>query len=163
MRNKGLLGLGRVSSKGPLTVKQSEEWNSKRIEQEVLRIIDQEGIDADNPTQEDVELIVTELADAMFTEQDTFPTALGDMQKETGFKICMGSSWATDWEEGVRRATTQLASPLETVIVRANGCKGLVDAENIFATNIIFSEDSSVSPCFRCRLAKRVMSLNSDF
>lgn len=148
MRYRGLLGFRRLTGKGPLTFKQSGSRSIDEIEEMVVAIIEDEGIDPDNPTEEELETVVSRLAHMMFDSEEEVITPIGPLPKPGAFEICMGSEWVDDWESGFRRVTTGLASEFESLIIKANGCEGIVESGNVFATQLIFTEED----CELCKL-----------
>jgi len=154
-RNKGVFGFKRFTSIGPLTFSQNEEdkeiqpgLSTDEIEDMLLDIIDENNLDPDNPSQDDIQTAVSGLANRMFDEDDLLDMpGPGGLPKQIAFEVCMESDWVRKWESGIREVTTELASEFETVIIRANGCEGVVNAEDPFATQLIFQEG-----CVGCRI-----------
>lgn len=154
MKGKGLLGFNRLTEKGPLTVSQEEDGKHsiREIEQFILEIVEEEDIDPDNPTPDELSTVKTQLGAKMFNMDEFTPGVMGEFDKVTAFRMCLDSDWANKWQSGTTAVTTRLSSPLEKILMKANGCQGVIEAENPMATVLIFQEQRNV--CLRCVLNK---------
>lgn len=131
----------RLTGLGPLTVRQ-EELSIDDIERMVVDIVEQNNIDPDDPSAEDIDQVITEVSKQLYPDtSEGTPTMMGaPLPKRVVFEECMYSSWVEGWETGTRAVTTELASDFEQIIVRVNGCHGISEAENPFATTLAFSD-----------------------
>jgi len=145
---EGIFGMPRLTNRGPLTFNQSDgNLSINEIEEEVVRLINELDIDPKNPTEEELGEMHRRLADAMFNTGAETPIPEGTLLKRTTFINCMrGSSWARKWESGMRDVTTELASPMEAYIVKANGCQGVANSDSVYGTILAFTEQDKCVP-----------------
>jgi hypothetical protein len=114
MKFKGPLGFNRLSGLGPFTFKQNiSEYDE--IRKQVAKSVEEHDIDVANPTEDDVILVVVELA------EEIYPT---NENRQELFMGCMATRWVHDWTEGFTQVTTGQLGALEKVVFGAKGCIG---------------------------------------
>lgn len=161
---RDIFGFKRISEKGPLSFSEEteDEYSIEEIETFLLEIVKEENIDPNNPTDNERKMMIGELGEYMFDYSETVSFLPLPVPKPEAFQECMRSSWANEWEEGVRDVTTELASPVESIMIKANGCQGMVNSDSVFSAQLIYGEGPQRRNCVGCKLAQRMMALRSN-
>lgn len=114
MNFRGPLGFKRVTGMGPFTFKQNiSEYDE--IREQVAESIEEHDIDVANPTEDDVIVVVVELAEEVYPNNEN---------RQEIFLACMATSWVHDWTEGFTNVTTGNLGVFEKVVFGAKGCLG---------------------------------------
>lgn len=126
---KGPLGFRRPFGITPFSYKQKVR-GQKALEEAVLEIIEEENIDVDDLSEDDVTTMIAELADKIYPEggEVVLETPQITITEKKVFIRCMTSEWADLWSEGFVQSTTGVASPFEVMIMTANGCTGITES-----------------------------------
>lgn len=134
---RGPLGFPRLTDIGPLTFSQKVR-GSKAIEETVLDIIEEEDIDTSDIDEEDINFIVRELSERIYPDGGE-EIIIGNSRtnEHTIFTFCMSSDWARDWSVGFTRSTTEISSPIEDIIMKANGCVGITEARALRVIELV--------------------------
>jgi len=122
---RGILGLPRLFSKGPLTYSKSIDGTDE-IEELLIEVLDERGIeDGDELSQQEFISVLEDLTNKIYPEGGE---QIGPISEEDVFRRCMQSRWADVWEDGFTEATTGQTALFEELIIKANGCTGIADA-----------------------------------
>lgn len=126
---KGILGLPRLFSIGPLTYGTPINGTGD-VEDELVEILDDMGIeDGDRLTREEFDEIVARLVQEIYPDGGkVFETPAGPVNEQQIFVRCLSSKWAELWQDGFTRATTGDVALFEELIIKANGCAGIAGA-----------------------------------
>lgn len=126
---RGPLGFPRLTSVGPLMRKgigfSQEIRDRDEVAKNMIEIIDENNIDRDDPSDEDLVLIAKEMANRIYP-----PSNNVNESKQARFKNCLANDWSSSWVDGLAESTNAVKEDdiMDKLFMQIRGCIGVTES-----------------------------------